>query len=169
MDVTRLSGQYAVRRLQEDDIPAVFALCRENTVFYQHAPPPATPEIIRRDMQALPPERSKDDKYYLGFFDETALIAVLDVIVGYPDAETVFLGFFMLDISRQGQGIGSAIIQELCGEWRRQGYRKAMLGWAKDNRQAEKFWHKNGFIPTGVTDKRSNDCPVVLAEKALRT
>lgn len=46
------------------------------------------------------------DKFYIGFFDGAALVAVVDMILAYPNETTGYIGFFMVDKSRQGQGIG---------------------------------------------------------------
>ncbi|MBQ1581821.1 MAG: DUF4924 family protein [Prevotella sp.] len=50
MDITALSARYRVRRLTPDDAPLVYALCRENTLYYQYCPPFVTEEGIIGDM-----------------------------------------------------------------------------------------------------------------------
>ncbi len=43
------------------------------------------------------------------------LIAVMDLILKYPNDETAFIGLFMVDSASQGKGTGTAIIEEcLC-------------------------------------------------------
>ncbi len=44
-------------------------------------------------MCALPLCKSMDDKYYIGYFENGCLIAVMDLIDGYPNAGTAFIGF----------------------------------------------------------------------------
>ena len=68
-DLSVLSRKYAVRVLGEADAGAVFALCRENRLYYEYCPPFVTPESVRADMHALPPGKGPEDKYYCGFFD----------------------------------------------------------------------------------------------------
>ena len=114
MDITSLSARYSVRRLTPDDAPVVYALCRENTLYYRYCPPFVTEQSIIADMAALPPRKTLDDKYFLGFFDGEKLIAVLDLITAFPDEKTAFIGFFMTDVSVQHAGVGSGIIRELC-------------------------------------------------------
>lgn len=142
-----------VRPLTDADIGTVFALCRENRLYYEYCPPFVTPDSIRRDMEALPPGRTPSDKHYLGYFDGEKLTAVLDLIEGYPRPETAFIGFFMTDISVQGSGIGSFMIGELCSALRKQGFEEVRLGWVRGNPQAEAFWHRNGFTETGASWK----------------
>lgn len=58
---------YQVRRLGRDDVDAIYELCRENRIFYRYHEPFVTKESILDDMEALPPGKSREDKYYVGF------------------------------------------------------------------------------------------------------
>ena len=99
-------------------------------------------------MQAVPEGKSPEDKYYLGFFKAGRLIAVMDLISGYPDQETAFIGFFMMNMDMQGQGAGSHIIEEVCACLNKY-FSYIRLGYVKSNEQSRHFWQKNGFMPTG--------------------
>ena len=149
MDLTKLSGQYIVRLLTEDDIPAVYTLCSTNPLYYQYFPEPLTEESIRADMHILPPHTPRNDKYYAGYFSTGRLIAVLDLICGYPDPATAFIGFFMTDRAIQHRGIGSRIITDLCSYLKEEGFLRIRLAFVSTNPQAAHFWHKNGFTDTG--------------------
>ena len=149
MDIAKASSRYSVRLLTENDIPAVYALCRKNTLFYQHCPPFVSEENILGDMNALPPHTQRNDKYYTGYFREDRLTAVLDLISGYPDPRTAFISFFMTDVSIQNNGIGSQIISDLCAFLKEAGFSRVRLGYVSTNPQAAHFWHKNGFADTG--------------------
>ena len=118
-------------------------------------------------MDALPPGKTKADKYYLGYYKEDQLIAVMDLIMSFPDKTTAFIGFFMTDVSMQGIGLGSTIVTELCNAMSRIGMKELRLGWVKGNPQAEHFWKKNGFTETGVTNE-TEKYTVVVARKELR-
>ena len=166
MDTASLSRRFSVRPLQESDIEAIFHLCEKNTLYYQYCPPYVSRDTIRRDMQALPPGKEMRDKHYLGFFSGSRLTAVLDLIDGYPDPETAFFGFFMVDVSFQHQGIGSAVITELCESLKEQGFREIRLCRAKGNPQPEAFWRKNGFRETGVLYD-TGTCTVIVLQKRL--
>ncbi len=166
LDITKLSGVYHVRRLGEEDLPAILSLCSGNGLYYQYCPPFVTEQGIINDMKALPPKKSLCDKYYLGYFDGEKLIAVIDLITAFPDERTADIGFFMTDASVQNAGIGSRIIGELCSFLPTAGYTGVRLGWVKGNPQAEHFWHKNRFAETGAaydTDRYA----VVAAKRDL--
>ena len=166
IDVSRFSDHYLVRCLKEEDIPEILELCRKNTLFYQYCPPFVSEETILADMHALPPRKEYKDKYYLGYYEGDRLTAVMDLILEYPDTQTAFIGFFMTEISVQNRGIGSQIIRELCGHLKEAGFSAIRLGWVRGNPQAESFWHKNGFVETGVTYDTEN-YTVIVAQKDL--
>lgn len=166
LDIKSLSRQYEIRLIQDTDVPVVYELCRRNTLYYQYCPPFVTEDSIRRDMTALPPKKEKTDKYYVGCFDKRRLIGVIDLIMGYPDNQTAFIGFFMTDIAIQGKGVGSAIIADLCASLSEIGILYVRLGWVKGNPQAEHFWHKNGFTETGITYE-TNGYTVTVAQRAI--
>ncbi len=96
------SQKYAVRPLTAGDVDKILALCAENEQFYRYHPPLATRESVLEDMTALPPGKNAADKHYLGFFDGKTLVAVLDLILGYPQEDTAYLGFFMTKKARRG-------------------------------------------------------------------
>ncbi len=149
-DVAALSQTCAVRPLDENDLPELLALCRGNPQYYRHCPPPVSEESLRSDMTALPPGKSAEDKYYLGFWSGGRLAAVVDLILCHPDGETDFIGFFMVAREMQGRGFGSALVGEICTALSRD-FRRIRLAYVRDNRQSEGFWRKNGFSPTGET------------------
>lgn len=166
METVKLSSSYEVRELTDSDIDAVYELCKRNDLYYRYCPPYVTKDGICEDMKALPPGKQKKDKYYIGFYDNNSLIAVMDLISGFPDEQTAYIGFFMTDLSVQKKGTGTKIISELCDELARNGFSFVKLGWVKGNPQAEHFWKKNGFVETGA-EKTTEDYTVTVAQRIL--
>lgn len=161
-NVQQLSKRYKVRRLTEKDVDSVYELSAKNPVFYRYCPPFVTHKSILDDMKALPPRTDYDDKYYIGYFCEGRLIAVMDLILGYPGEETAFVGLFMMEKEYQGKGIGTVIVEECFDFLRETGYRFIRLGFAKGNPQSQGFWVKNGFSRTGVEADNGNYVMVVM-------
>lgn len=146
MEVNKLSKTREVRLLGQLDIPAILKVCSGNTLYFQYHPPVATAESIAADMQALPPGKRPEDKYYIGFFAGKRLIAVMDLILDYPETATAFIGFFMVETARQHAGIGSRLVAEAADYLCTLGYRKLRLGVDRGNPQSFAFWRKNGFL-----------------------
>ena len=159
------STAYSVRLLNEADIPEISALCRGNTQFYAYCGQPFSEDILREDLRVMPPGKDIEDKYYAGFYEADKLCAVIDLIDGYPDAQTAFIGFFMLDHRIQGAGRGTAIIADLCTYLRGKGFASVRLGIDRDNPQSMHFWKKNGFAQLREIEREGG--VIVLAQKML--
>ena len=44
-------------------------------------------QSINDDLRALPPDKTCEDKYFIGFFEYEALVGLIDLIIAYPDDE----------------------------------------------------------------------------------
>lgn len=165
MELNTACGVLELRRLEQEDVPAILALCRTNPQFYRHCPPAPCEESILADMQALPPGKTLQDKYYLGILQNGRLAAVWDLILAFPDERTAFWGFFMVDAALQGQGFGSEVVRALCGLLRPH-FDHVRLGFVSTNGQSRHFWHKNGFVPTGAVSHQEH-YDVIYAQKEL--
>lgn len=128
----------------------IYDLCSENHTFYRYHPPFVTRESILEDMEALPPGKSYEDKFYVGFFENEALVAIMDLILDYPAKGTAFIGLFMTNIQYQHRGISSKIISEIAVYLKASGYKKMRLGVDKGNPQSYSFWLKNNFSTISV-------------------
>ncbi|MFR4724956.1 MAG: GNAT family N-acetyltransferase [Faecalibacterium sp.] len=76
------------------------------------------------------------------------------------------IGFFMMERSVQGHGIGSRIITELCVYLHSLGYEYIRLGYVDGNKQSESFWKKNQFTDTGLRN-HTQDYTVVVMNRML--
>lgn len=167
MNIHKLSKQYNVKRLSEDDIDLIYDLSVGNPMYYKYCPPFVTKDSIKNDMHALPPGKNKSDKLYIGYFDGVKLIAILDLIVNYPKEKTAWIGLFMMDNQYQGRGIGTALIEECCMYLKELGFVYVSLGYVKGNPQSEAFWLKNKFINTGRESKQDEYTVVIMQRKLL--
>lgn len=165
IDIEKLSDRYDVRRLGSADVDGILKLCRENTQFYEYCEAEPTEEQILRDMRLLPPGIRPSDKYYVGFYRHGELIALLDLVDGYPAPDCAYIGFFMMKKALQGQGLGSAVIRD-CAAYLQSIHKTAVrLAIDKANPQSTHFWKKNGFRVVREADR--NGRTLLVAEKTL--
>ena len=165
LDISRLSVHYDVRRLSDADADSILELCRENTQFYQYCEAEPTMEQVLRDLHITPPGVELSDKYYIGFYQEGILTAVMDLIDGYPEPDAAYIDFFMMKKERQGRQIGSAIIRETAAYLKAIGKTAIRLGIDKGNPQAAHFWKKNGFVVIKEVDR--DGWTALVAEKTI--
>jgi len=165
MEHTSFSSAYRVRRLTEADTELIYTLCKGNTQYYEYCGKDISVELIQSDLKITPPRIPPDQKYYVGLFDGDKLVAVMDLIDGYPNSSYAFIGFFMMDRALQGLGIGSRIISDVLTCLRNRGFKTCQLGIDKDNPQSNHFWRKNGFEV--IREVALDEGIVLLAEKQL--
>ena len=128
IDIQKLSSDYDVRRLHLEDAERIYAFCKKNTQYYAYCGKEPSVELIEQDLQIAPPGIPMEQKYYIGFFENSGLVAVMDLIAGYPTCSDAFIGFFMMRAEWQGRGIGSRIVAETLAYLRENGFRKCQLG-----------------------------------------
>jgi len=166
VDALKASGLDVSDKNTEDDLVEVYALCHSNPLYYSYCPPMVTMEELREELSACPPNISLDHKYYVGFYQENRLIALMDLIDGYPSEDIAWIGFFMVDANNQRKGVGTDIIQNVLHFLKENNASFVRLAWVTGNPQASSFWQKNGFEPIKETtslDGRN----VILAQKQL--
>jgi len=157
-----LSSCYMVKQILEEDMGDVYSLCKGNPIYYKYMKSEPTIENMKEDLTVLPPGKAIDDKYFVGFYKENQLIAIMDLIIEYPNDNTVFIGLFMLNKEYQGLGIGTKIINDTLNFLKKEGCGCARLGFVKGNLQSQNFWTKNKFIHTGIDVEKENYTVVVM-------
>ena len=165
LDITRLSSRYAVRFMSDPDADDILAFCLQNTQYYQYCGKQPSKELVLNDLHITPPGIEISSKYYVGFYDGTVLVAIMDLIVGYPSGDFGYIGFFMMNKQLQGNQIGSGIIQEVCQYLKEIGMTAVRLGIDKENPQSNHFWKKNGFHV--IKEVEQDEGTVLVAEKTL--
>lgn len=165
IDIKNLSKRYNVRKLNLDDVEMIYTFCKRNTKYYEYCGKELSIELIENDLNIAPPNIPLEKKYYIGFFDNNSLVAIVDLITGYPNCDYVYIGFFMMNCDLQGKGIGSTIITEMLEYLHKQCFLKCQLGIDKNNPQSNHFWRKNGFEV--IREIELDEGTILVAEKQL--
>ncbi len=165
INVLKLSKRFAVRRMGDSDAESILHLCSGNAQYYRYCEAEPKIEQLLDDLHITPPNISTSDKYYVGFYEDKTLVAVMDLIDGYPNADLAYIGFFMMDPTYQGNQIGTAIIGEVTGYLRSIGKTAVRLAIDKGNPQSTHFWKKNGFQI--ISEAKVNGWTKLVAEKSL--
>ena len=165
IDISKLSSKYDVCKLNDHDVDSILEICKGNLLFYKYCEAEPTKEQIFHDLHITPHGKELSDKYYVGFYQKDILIAVMDLIDGYPKQDIAFIGLFMMNIDFQGKQIGTAIISELTSYLKEIGKTAIRLAINKDNPQSNHFWKKNGF--NVIKEVNRNGDFILVAEKIL--
>ena len=165
IDISKISRNYLIRKLYDSDSESIVELCKDNMQFYKYCELKPTKEQILHDLHITPPGIDISSKYYIGFYQKDVLVAVMDLIDGYPKQDFAFIGFFMMNKDFQGKKIGTAIISELTIYLKVIGKTAIRLAINKDNPQSNHFWKKNGF--NVIKEVNRNGELILIAEKKL--
>ena len=165
IEIKKLSKRYDVRRLNSKDIQMIYTFCKRNTQYYEYCGKELSIDLIEKDLEITPPGIPIEQKYYIGFFDDNKLVAIMDLEDGYPNCDCAYIGFFMMDYELQGRGIGSIIISEALEYLHEQGFQKSQLGIDKGNPQSNHFWRKNDFKV--IREVEIEKGIILVAEKQL--
>ena len=149
----RTLGDVTLRLVQgEPDEMAKLQRVLESAPAYTHRvtglPPVATE--AQSTYSILPPGKSYDDKFVFGVERGGRMVGCVDVVRGYPDAQTAYVGLLLVAEPFQRQGIGRAAyraLESVIRSWRT--CVRVRLAVVATNEAVIPFWSKLGFVPTG--------------------
>jgi GNAT superfamily N-acetyltransferase len=148
--------EYSMRLLAQEDLPALQALyekCQDYMLLVDGHP--AGENAAQEEFQVVPPGKSADDHFLFGIVDAgNELAGLLDVIRGYPEADTWWIGLLLLTPDIRSQGIGRKVLEGFAEYVIEAGGKALMLGVVKENARACRFWTRMGFELIRETEPR---------------
>ncbi len=167
LDVQTLGIGYDVRRLTGADITDVFQLAKGNRKFYRAIGVRPSRSKLTEMISDVPEGVKEEDKHFVGFYDDEGdLVAVLDLITGYPKDDNAFIGWFMVDAAQQRQGIGSQIFADVRASMQAQGFSRLEVACPEASQSGMSFWAEQGFETTGHRFN-NGDYDVVHLERSI--
>ncbi len=164
LDINTLSTQYRVKNITPSDISPVYRLAKSNAKYYEYMGTVPTRESLTEVISQLPEGTTMQHKHFVGFYNaDDVLVAVMDLITGYPEADDAFIGWLMVDGEMQGRGIGSGIFADVRAAMKAAGYDYLALGVIESNEEAMKFWQAQGFSYTGERSEQNGYYVMKLA------
>lgn len=139
------------RVLRADEVPALQAFFDANPLYEQTVngrPPP--PDAAQVDFDERPPPHlAWRERWFCGLFDATGAIAgVIELVSDLPAPGVWHLGLFLLATERHGRGEAQAVYAALEAWVAARGADWLRLGVVVGNTRAERFWARQGFMPT---------------------
>jgi ribosomal protein S18 acetylase RimI-like enzyme len=129
----------------------------------------AIPDAAQKLFEGFPKKKSAEDKLMLIIQSGDIDVGIVDLIHGYPEPDTAFLGLLAIVEKSHRQGLGKAAYLEVETLIKEVGLKKIRLAVVETN-PVLPFWEKMGFHPTGEKKDYRNfkvQSASVLMEKTL--
>lgn len=157
--------EYNIVKIEEQHYQDIYHLQKENIIYFEYTKdyPPKYEDIIAK-VTELPQHTDISQKYYIGFYLEDTLVAIMDFIDGYPNDKTYWIGLFIIDINYQGLGIGTRIINkfiEICDK-------NIQLGVLSNNKEGLAFWSKFYFKEIRYSYNKDRDWDIIVMERVKK-
>lgn len=137
--------------------------CRQCSEFFTlvagDAPAENTARLL---LQSRPPTVPPAGKHLIGFAQGGEIIALVDLLEGFPEEAEWYVGLLLLAPLQRSRGLGTAVWNAMEGWIRDAGGRRIRLIVQKQNPAAARFWSGVGFAARGeveqVLSNRTNIC-----------
>ena len=138
--------EYEIAIITRENFEKVFEVYNTNQNFFLLTQgSKTTVESSINDIDALPPTCDVSQKIYVSICEQDKIIAVMDLITGYPEETTIWIGLLLIHGDMQGKKIGSRIVNAVLDAAYATGSKSAQLGVIESNTRAVVFWQKHGF------------------------
>lgn len=170
-DLKKALPEYTIVNISENEYQDLFELQQTNPYYFMtEQDHPITLEESIAGVKDLPPNTTYEQKYYIGFYREHKLEAIMDYIEGFPNPGIVWIGLFMIHGTKSRTGIGSHIIHAFIEVLRLNQVEKLQLGCIVENEKALPFWVAMGLheIRRAVSKAEGRkDWDVIVMERAV--
>jgi ribosomal protein S18 acetylase RimI-like enzyme len=110
-----------------------------------------SPAVADEFFTDAPPGCDAAQSLRLGIFAQGKLIAITDMAVGYPDAQTAYLSLLLIAPHARGRHIGPYILRYLQSRAAEMRATAICLGVLAANPRGRAFWSREGFYDTGIS------------------
>lgn len=165
-ELSKASSVFSFNYVTNDNINDVLALEKGNALFYKLLckPLPKLKECYD-DLTALPPGKDLKDKLFTAVYKDKNLVALIDFISAYPDDETGFIGFFMIDSKLHHKETAKMLFEDLKKASRACNLNTLQLGCYETNTVGLAFWKKCGFVEIDRVNDDENNTIIKMSLK----
>ncbi len=110
--------------------------------------------MVRENVKTRPPNTKTEQKCFLLILRAGEPVAILDIIMGFPESDCFYVGLLLVDKASRSRGLGEAIYTRAESLMAEQGFLRARLGVLENNDGGLRFWKRLGFdiVKTAETE-----------------
>lgn len=150
----------SIRPLALDDAPALQSLLESVPGYAERitGSPPAPSDALTV-LTSVPLDFDPGQKQGIGLWDGEQLVAFGDLLLGYPEPETAYIGLLVVHGKRQGEGLGRVLHDRILRRVHQElPIIRVRLGLVATNAAAaEPFWSALGYWATGESKPYRHD------------
>jgi GNAT superfamily N-acetyltransferase len=156
---------YVVRRTIAADEACIQQLFEADPEYFEivHGAPPG-PAEFQSLLTELAPGKTYDDKFvYSVLSGDEKICAVADMVRNYPEDGIWFVGLLFVARDRRGAGLGTRLVEAICGHIAAHDGHAVRIAVAKNHRNAMQFWARAGFRSLYIAEReRAPAAPLTL-------
>lgn len=157
-------------RLTSVDLDRVAALCRDCSAFFELIEgQPASDETAAELLGPLEERFAQGTKHVWGFESAGKLIAVAELLAGYPASRDWYIGLLVIAPGERRKGVGTRLCASILAWMKEHGAETVRLVVHQQNPGARAFWERQGFTVEREVMKRSGrlEGPVSILARAI--
>lgn len=145
-----------VYRLSHEDISKiqeVFEKCNDYLLLVEGKT--VEPNTGEKEYLSIPKGKSVEEKLVFGIFNEDQeIIGYLDILSGYPEKESWWIGLLLIIPEVRSKSIGKNVMNGFMDYAHTRGVKELKLGVIEENIKALRFWNSLGFEVINTTEVR---------------
>ena len=144
-----------VKRLDTRHEATIEQFCRRCHAFFTLITGESGDSDTARDLLvSRPPGVELIRKHVIGFERDGTLVAIADLLEGYPNEADWYVGLLLVSPDERDRGVGTAVWTAVETWIRAVGGRQVRLIVQEQNPNAARFWRAVGFTADGVVEQR---------------
>ncbi|SJZ45612.1 GNAT family N-acetyltransferase [Anaerorhabdus furcosa] len=159
-----------IRKLTKENVEDIYNCLLSNDEYNKMSNDEVSRKVAEDMLSCRPPGIMEENKTLYGAFEEDKCIGISDVIFGYPDKETSFIGLLMIDGEHHKQGYGKRFYELIEKVIDSNAYKKIALGVLMNNMKGYTFWQKQGYVLKEIRKRKdtSEETDIKYMEKEIK-
>lgn len=158
---------YSFTEITEANSEIAFDIYLQNRAYFWLMNDEPTHATVKNAFQLLPSGFPRERKKFLLIYEGPVAVAVSDLLIGFPEKDTLMIGFLL--VGPKGRGHGTRIVEEIMQRFAAAEINKVRIGVLEENLRAFRFWKQSGFVvkEKKMTAVDSKQEAVIVMEKLL--
>ncbi len=138
---------YSIKMLSINDSQKVQELCNTCSDYFLLEEGQITGCESKDLFQALPPNKTMEDKFVIGLYDQSSnLVGIMDLVRDYPDQDVWMLGLLLISPKYRRSGAGRDFHDSIMKSMVQEKANTSRVGVLSSNLSACKFWSEVGYV-----------------------